>query len=352
MVKNPLLSRAPSTVFYMDIINVQRLIKPEIKKYGSHTLCLLRVMFIVLTISACDSYPPKPLRIGSNVWIGYETLYLARDLGYLDKLPVKLVEMPSATDVSHAFRNNNLELAALTLDETLTLLQTEQDIKVILVMDFSHGGDVLLAKNNITSLQQLKGQRVGVENTAVGAVLLDGALTAGNLQADEIKLVPLTVNDHLSAFLNDEVDAIVTFEPVKSQILSAGAIALFDSSLIPGRIVDVLITRESIIKQYPAILQSLIVAYFSALEYRQLRPVDAARRIGKRMGLTADSVQPQYQGIRIPNLIDNRRLLASDNTALSTSTQTLATLMLKKKLLFRNINTGHLLDDSLLPEAK
>jgi len=47
------------------------------------------------------------------------------------------------------------------------------------------------------------------------------------------------------AFKKRQVDAIVTFEPVKSELLSSGANILFDSHQIPGRIVDVLVVRKN-----------------------------------------------------------------------------------------------------------
>ncbi len=150
------------------------------------------ILFLLPFLIACEP-PQQPLRLGSNIWIGYETLYLAKKLGYYDKLPLNLVEMPSATEVMHAFRNHMLEMAALTLDEALFLKQTEQDIQIILVFDFSNGGDVLLGQPKITRLTELKGKKVGVENSAVGAILLDGALTSAQLSPADIQIVPLTV---------------------------------------------------------------------------------------------------------------------------------------------------------------
>ncbi len=50
-------------------------------------------------LAACDRQPEPPLRIGTNVWIGSEPLYLARELGKLDPAVVQLVEYPSASEV-------------------------------------------------------------------------------------------------------------------------------------------------------------------------------------------------------------------------------------------------------------
>ncbi|WP_051906370.1 ABC transporter substrate-binding protein [Methylomarinum vadi] len=310
---------------------------------------LLSLLFFCLMLMGCDEKPVKPLRVGTNTWIGYETLYLARNLGFLDSAPIRLVELPSATETIHAFRNRTLEVAALTLDETLTLLESESDIKIILVIDFSHGGDVLLAQPSITTLPKLKGKRIGVENTAVGAILLDGALSEAGLTPADIEIVPLTVDEHLFAYLNGEVDGIVTFEPVKNQLLSAGAVNLFDSSQIPERIVDVLITRRQVIEDRPQDLKRLLSAYFEALGYLAEAPLDSAKRIAPRMGLSSDQILPQYAGLKIPDITENRQLLKNGNSRLKANIARLTEIMYRKELLFKPIDTRSLTDASLLP---
>lgn len=124
---------------------------------------------MALLLLSCGPAPEPLLRIGTNTWPGYEPLYLARSLGYYEGSPITLVELTSASEVIHALRSGTLEGAALTLDEVLTLLDDGFDLKVVLVMDFSNGGDVLLAKPGIDSTADLRGKRIAVEYTAVGA---------------------------------------------------------------------------------------------------------------------------------------------------------------------------------------
>ncbi|MCU7939074.1 MAG: ABC transporter substrate-binding protein [gamma proteobacterium symbiont of Bathyaustriella thionipta] len=147
--------------------------------------CLVLIIFL----SACKPAPESPLRIGTNTWPGYEPLYLARTLGYYDNSRIHLVEMNSASEVIHSLRSGTLEGAALTLDEALTLQADDFDLKIILVMDFSHGADVLLAKPDIDTLAALKGKRIAVEYTAVGAILLDAALASADLTVSDIQVI-------------------------------------------------------------------------------------------------------------------------------------------------------------------
>ncbi len=311
-----------------------------------------RCIFLLglLFLNGCEPTPQNVLKIGTNLWIGYESLYLAQNLGYFDKKPIKLIEMPSATEVSHAFRNRALDVAALTLDESLVLMQYEPDLRVILVMDVSVGADALLAKPTIHSLAELKGKRIGVENSAVGAILLDSALQAANLSISDIKFQSIMANEHESAYKKGLIDAVVTFEPHKSRIISQGAIILFDSAQIPGRIVDVLITRQSVIDQHKDVLKIIVAAHFKALEYLDQNIVDATLRIASRLAVQSNKVMSQFEGITLPGVLENHNYLSVENHTLSTSVAELTSLMTDKQLLFKSIDTSQLINGSLLPE--
>lgn len=131
-------------------------------------LRLTLLLMAALALGGCTKPPEPVLRVATNIWPGYETLYLARSLGYFDGMPIRLVEMPSNTQVSENLRNGTIEAGGLTLDEALALMQDGVDLRVILIMDMSHGADVVMARHGINNLKALRGRRVGVENTAVG----------------------------------------------------------------------------------------------------------------------------------------------------------------------------------------
>jgi NitT/TauT family transport system substrate-binding protein len=319
-------------------------------KFAKHSNFLHLISFLgLILIIGCEPRPHNILKVGTNLWPGYESLYLAQNLGFFDNKAIKLIEMPSATEVTHAFRNKTLDIAALTLDESLVLLQYVPDLRIILVMDVSKGADVLLARPAIQSLSELKGKRIGVENTAVGAILLDAALQAASLNITDINFLSITADHHESAYNEGRVDAIVTFEPHKSKLISLGAIKLFDSTQIPGRIVDVLVTRQSVIDKQKELLKIIVVGHLKALEYIQQHPEKAAKRIAPRLAVQDTEVMKQFDGITLPGILENQIFLALQSRTLSKSIEELTILMSKKQLLFKAIDTSLLINDSLLP---
>lgn len=305
--------------------------------------CLLSVF-----LTGCVKTPDPLLNIGTSRWPGYEVLFLARELGLHDETGIRLVELNSATEVIHAFRNRTLEVAALTLDEVLTLMQTEKDLKIILVMDISDGGDVLLGQPGIDSLDQLNGKKIGVENTAVGAVLLDSALTQAGLAIEEVTIVSLTVDEHFDAFIKRRIDAVATYEPVKTRLENRGAINLFDSSQIPGVIVDVLVTRASFADSHRKTLQKLVKAQFKALDFLKSNPDAAATLIAPRLEIKPSEVTASYEGLILPGIAENTTLMSGAMPPLLKTARELSRLMRRSGLIDELPETSSLLDNRFL----
>lgn len=311
--------------------------------------CLITVF--LLFAGACSGPPEEPLRVGTNIWPGYESLYLARSLELYPQKTIHLVELPSATAVLQTLAAGALDAACLTLDEALAARARGLDLQIILVMDISAGGDVLLVRPPIKSLAELRGKTIAVENTAVGAILLDGALQAAGLQVDDVILKFTSVDEHEQAYTSGEVDAVVTFEPVRSRLLTKGAQQLFDSSQIPERIVDVLVVSRKVAGTRASQLQTLVKAHFAALDYRREHTADANRRMAPRHGVTPDQMAALFNGIIIPGLAENRRLLSGNPPPLEETARQLIAVMYRAGLLRNNIDVTGMMQPRFLPEA-
>lgn len=302
----------------------------------------------LVILGSCIPATSPPLRVGANVWPGYEPLYLARDLGYYGDHPVQLVDYPSATEVSRALRNGDLEVAALTLDETLSLMETNPDVRAVLVTDVSAGGDAILAKPEIKALAELKGRRVGVESNALGAFVLSRSLDQVGLSPQDLEIVSLGVSEHEHAFKEGAVDAVVTFEPTRSNLLAAGANLLFDSTQIPGEIVDVLVVPQAVLENQRNTLDGLVQGWFRALDYMAKDPKDAAKRMAPRQEVSPEQFLASLELLHIPDLTENQDLLSKTNPKLLEVAEQLSTLMLEKGLLKQAVETEAFLDDRLV----
>ncbi len=300
-------------------------------------------MLLLLGATGCTPEPAPPLRVGTNVWPGYEPLYLARELGYYDGQPVKLVEYPNSTEVMRAYRNGVLEAAALTLDEVLMLAEKGLELRIVLIMDISHGSDVVIGRPGLEDIHGLKGKRVGVENTALGAYVLTRTLDTAGFALTDIEVVPLGVNEHEEAFTAGTVDAVVTFDPVRTKLLAKGGRQLFDSSEIPGEIVDVLAVNKQVLETRPEDVQRLLRGWFRALAYHQAQPRDAAQRMGAREHLSAEEFASALEGLRIPDRELNLEMLGGEAPTLLPAAQRLAEVMIDRGLFQGAVDTMSLL---------
>lgn len=271
--------------------------------------------------------PPEPLRIVSSPWAGYEPLYLARDLGYLQEDSVRITELPSSNLNMEAFSNGSTDLSTLTLDETLTLLAKGQKLRILLVMDISNGADAVVAKPGINSLAELKGKRVGMENIPLGAYILSRVLDKSGLKATDMTIIPMPEDKHEKAYLQGKIDAAITMEPYKTKITKAGAHVLLDSSQIPDEIFDLIVVREDVYQTRRNELCQLAKQWFRTLDYVQANQKDAYVRMGKRMGTNEEDFRTARAGIKVPLRQENRQLLGGDTPALLAPARRLADIM-------------------------
>jgi NitT/TauT family transport system substrate-binding protein len=292
---------------------------------------------LLLLAPGCTERLSPPMRIGMNVWPGYEPLFLARSQGRLEGRDFHLVEFSDASEVSRAFRSGTLEAACLTLDEVFYTMQDGMDPVILLVMDYSQGADVVLARPGIKSLAELKGKRIAVEVTAVAAYMLTRALQQAGLARQDIIPVYLPIEKHFPAYRDGLVDAVVTFEPVRTKLLALGAVDLFNSAAIPGEVVDVLVARRDYLEAQPGRAAALRQAWFAALEQMRCSPQEAARIMAPREQMSAEEFAAALQGIHLPDEDESRRLLSGGHPGLLAAAERLQAVMRQSGLLRREI---------------
>ena len=308
------------------------------------------LMVIVLLASSCTPKPVDILRIGSVQWPGYEPLHIAKQLGYYDDQPIKLIDYVANSDAMRAFKNGTLEACAFSLDETLMLISEGIELEIVLVMDISDGGDVILVNPGITSVKELAGKRVAIESSAVGTYVGTRALELAGLKKEDVTVVPILVTEAAEAFKEDKIDAAVTFDPYRSKLLKMGKIEIFNSKSIPNEIIDVLIVKKEYKKKNPKVVKNLIEGWFKALAYAEKYPKKAAVYGSKRQQMSVDEYLESLTLLKFPNIKENLALLDAETSALLKSSIKLNTTL--QELGYTNQNTmiGPYLNKEFIPK--
>jgi NitT/TauT family transport system substrate-binding protein len=265
---------------------------------------------------------------------------LARSLGRLDSKRVHLLDYGSTADALRAYQSGVVDGVGLTTSYVIELLAVSSNDRIVMVIDVSNGGDALVASANIKSVRELRGRRIGVEGGSLGALVLWRALEYGELAKTDVHLVPVDATGQQAAFAAGAVDAVVTYEPTRSTLVARGANDIFNSSMMPNEIVDVLVVRGAAIREQEQALAHLTDAWFYALDYLRRHPVDAAARVAPREDLTADAYLASLKGAQILDRDENHRWLTGDPSPIAEHLQSLADVMHRAGLLPAPVHVG------------
>ena len=215
------------------------------------------VLLFLLAGSQIAAQKPK-FTVGWSIYVGWNPYAYMEKSGILKKwadkygVEIKVQRFDYAPSLD-AFVAKNIDACTMTNMEALDLpAAAGVDSTAIIVGDYSNGNDAILVRNGLT-LGKLPGKKVMLVEKTVSQYLLERAMTINGLK-DQIKRVPLvntSDSDIATAFIaNPSQEAVVTWKPLVSQILKTkGVTSIFNSSQIPGEILDLLVVRTEVLKR-------------------------------------------------------------------------------------------------------
>jgi len=268
---------------------------------------LVAVLLVLLAASGsvvAQGDEPLSLSLGYSVWVGYGPLFIAQDQGYFaeEGLNVDLVNVENPGDRFVALAGGQLNGLVSTLDTMTQYCNAESPFKAILALDESSGGDGIVASADITSIDDLRGKKIGVNIGSVSQFFLEYIFQQNGLTDDDVTLVRMSQGDVPAALAAGQIDAGVTWEPHLSTAVDNGANLLVDSESTPGLIVDIMILRQEVIDEHPEAATGLVNAWYNAIEYWKANPDEAATIMAEGLGgfyETADDINADLGGVNL-----------------------------------------------------
>lgn len=307
------------------------------------------VLSVLGSLTACK--PDHPLRIALHPWAGYQFIFLAQQEGWLPKEGLELLETTILPESAKALAEGRVDGAALTLDEVLRLRDEGMALSAVLVFDISAGADALLAGPDIQTPADLKGKRLGVEASSLGAVMLSKVLEAGGLQPGDVFVVPMDEN-HVDAWNEGKMDALLTYEPFLNRLENQGRLRrIFDSRSLPQVILDVLAVRREAAEHHAGVLRAVIAGHFQALKLWHGNPIDTSYRLSALLRVNPEEVGKQYGGLDLPDALYNRKYLTAPAHELTRSATEVALIMQRDGLLKQPLNLDGLFLADYLPRG-
>jgi NitT/TauT family transport system substrate-binding protein len=140
------------------------------------------------------------------------------------------------------------------------------------------------------------------------------------------------------------VDAVVTYEPVRTKLVKSGARQIFDSTLIPGEVVDVLVVRTSYLMASPDNARLLVQSFYRALRYAQENSDDFVRLAATREGVTPAEFRQSMTLLHVPDSKEGPAMLEGSPSRLQNQVQSLADVMRQQHLLLRPVDVASMFE--------
>jgi len=223
---------------------------------GSKSLLII-LLSLVSALSPVSAQTPS-FTVGWSVYVGWSPYFYMAKSGILKKwadkygVNIKVQRFDYAPSLE-AFVAKNVDACAMTNMEALDMpAASGVDTTSIITGDFSNGNDALLVRNGVT-FQTLAGKKVLLVEKTVSQYLFERAMTLNGVESQirRVKLVNTSDADIAGAFIGDtSQEAVVTWKPMVSQIASAkGVKMMFNSSQIPGEILDLMVVRTEVLNR-------------------------------------------------------------------------------------------------------
>lgn len=276
-------------------------------RWRTRLLAALSFVLVLVggSMAACSTAPADPARtitLGFSAWPGWFPWQVAQEQGLFAKhnVNVELRYFDSYTDSIKALSTGEIDANSQTLNDTLASVSAGAKQTIVLVNDNSTGNDKIIAREGITSVADLKGARVAVEQGTVDHYLLLLALAESNLTQQDIQLVSLTTDAAAAAFASGQVDAVAAFAPFTSVALSRpGSRAIATSAEFPGAIPDHLVVRAELVQSRPVEVQRLVDTWFETVEWIKDNKDAATAIMARRGGVSSEEYRTYDAGTTI-----------------------------------------------------
>lgn len=216
-----------------------------------------KLMAVVLCLGAAQAFAQKPtFTVGWSIYAGWTPYHYMQKSGLIKKwadkygINIKVQRFDYAPSLD-AFVARNIDACTMTNMEALDMpAASGVPTTVILIGDYSNGNDALLVRGGL-QMKDLVGHKMLLVEKTVSEYLFDRALTLNALRDEirQVRMINTSDSDIQSAFLGDSsVSAVVTWKPMLSQLAQQKGIAsLFNSSQIPGEILDLTVVRTEVL---------------------------------------------------------------------------------------------------------
>ncbi len=219
------------------------------------------------------TFAKDDFKICWSIYVGWMPWAYGAEEGIIKKwadkydINIDVVQINDYVESINQYTAGGFDACTMTNMDALTIPAAGGvDSTALVVGDFSNGNDGVVLKGK-DSLEDIKGQNVNLVELSVSHYLLARGLETVGMSEADVQVVNTSDADMVAVYGTDDVTSVVTWNPLLSEITSMpDSHKVFDSSQIPGEIIDLLVVNTDTLAENPKLGKALTGAWYEIME--------------------------------------------------------------------------------------
>ncbi|WP_232824679.1 putative urea ABC transporter substrate-binding protein [Algibacillus agarilyticus] len=234
---------------------------------------VIKIVTLTLALlTSANAFAKDKFSICWSIYVGWMPWEYGDSSGIIKKwadkydIEIDVVQINDYVESINQYTAGQFDGCSMTNMDALTIpAASGVDSTALIVGDFSNGNDGVVLKGK-KSLKDIKNQKVNLVELSVSHYLLARGLESVGLSERNVKVVNTSDADLVAAYSTSGVTSVVTWNPLLSEITSQPkSYKVFDSSDIPGEIIDLMVVNTKTLKNNPKFGKALVGAWYEIM---------------------------------------------------------------------------------------
>jgi len=292
-----------------------------------YTSAGIAVILVVIGISVgvyqeqTEKYtgPVEKISIGATTQELSTLIWIAEEKGYFEEngLDVTVKAYDTGIETKNALLAGEVDVAD-TVDFVISGLGFEEaDIKVLASINTAIIDYIIARKDRgISSLDDLKGKKIGIKRGSSAEYYLGRTLILNNLSLQDVELVAIHPPDMPEAIAQGKVDATITWHPHNYHIKSSlGDNAIVWSAHGGQDVYWVVFCKDEFVQKYPEKIRRLLNALIQAEEFVRHDDSEAKEIIARRVNLDLPYIESVWSDFHFVVDLSQSMIIAMEDQA-------------------------------------
>lgn len=248
-------------------------------------------------------------KVAWTIYVGWMPWAYADQMGIVKKwadkygIEIEMVQINDYIESINQFTAGQFDAGLMTNMDALTIPAAGGvDTTALIVGDFSNGNDAIVLKGK-KDLKDIKGQKVNLVELSVSHYILARALETVGFSERDITVVNTSDADIVAAYQSPDVTAVTLWNPQLAEVMKMkDANLVFESSQIPGEIIDMMMVNTATLKDNPELGKALAGAWYetmSLMSRDDAKAKEARTFMGKASGTDLAGYDNQLKATRM-----------------------------------------------------